>query len=197
MTNNRINGYMLREALKRWDRQRKITSKMFNSCLFTFQGDKKPSAISIMEQFQVADRNYARLQELQQEYNHNVSVTLRNTNNTQETMQLSLAVKLVGGAGRIEKMWSDSIGEKEDRYSRYERQTQRSKDVDYATRTISEGDCMTYANAASQYRSDLVSAIARANTTDYNAASISDAEFNTLFGDITNITTTSSQGVNR
>ena len=181
-TTRAINGYMIREALKRCERQRKNASQMFNPSLYAFNGETKIAPVAIMEQFQVADRNYAKLQELQQRYNQNVSINVRNGNGSNETITLSLAVKLVGGAGRIEKMWSDSIVPKSDRYSRYDdAQPSRSKDTEYSIRQISESDCLNYANQAGQYRSNLVSAIATANTTTFNVE-MSDSEYNTLFG---------------
>jgi hypothetical protein len=177
-----VNGYTIREALKRWERQRTIASKLFNDCLYRFKDDtNKQSPQDVMQQFQQADTNYAKLQDIQQDYNRNTTVTIGG-----EQMRMSLAVKLIGGAGRIEKMWSDSLGHnKQDRYSSYRsgEPLQRSKEVEYAVRQITEKECLQQVQFSSQYASNLRSAIALANTTSVTLTTITDQEFRTLFGD--------------
>ena len=177
VSGKKVNGFMLREALKRWENQRSLASSMFNDSIYVFENEAKTGPLALMEQFQQADRNYARLQELQQTYNNNIKVTVGG-----ETITLSLAVKLVGGAGRIEKMWRQTVLPKTDRYSYNERQTTRSKDTEYAQRAITQDECLKMATQASKYATQLRSAIAAANSTDYSL-SITDAEYNTLFGE--------------
>lgn len=185
--NRQVNGYLIREALKRWERQRSIASQVFNDSLYKFSDDTKPSPTEVMQQFQQADANYAKLQDLQQEYNRNVTLTIGG-----ESMRLSLAVKLIGGAGRTEKMWSSTLtGAKTDRYSyQQERIHERSKDVERAKPQLSQKQCLEYASTATQYTSNLRAAIALANTTQMAAANFSEQEFRTLFGDLP-ITTSS------
>lgn len=184
-----INGYILRDALQRWDRKRTLATKMFPSSFYKFEGDSKPSPNTIMEQFLEADRNYARIQEIQQRYNSFVTVTIQD-----ETISLSLAVKLISGAGRAEKMWANSIELKSKRYSYDDDvETTRSKDTIYANRTMSEEACLEKAEQASRNASNLRTAIAQANATSVsllNAAfndgkgmGVSSEEFKTLFID--------------
>lgn len=154
-----ITGYYLREEIKRATIERDTAAAQFNDSLSMFPGETKLSPKSIMERFQAADRRLAELEVAQQRYNSLVTVNVEGV-----SMTLGLAVKLVGGAGRREKMWRDAALNKKDRYS-YDSERRRSKDDIYATRTISVGEATDEAVRSGKYASALRTAIATGNNT--------------------------------
>lgn len=156
-----INGYQLREAIKRWILQRDAAATAFNDSLYSFGDEEKEGPEKVMENFDKADRNLARLEELQQLYNQSV---LCNVQGKQVT--LALCVKLVGGAGRREKMWRESAVGKKDRYSYRDENRERDNTKEYAKRTLSVIDCSQQAQLAAKYASAIRNAIARGNSTD-------------------------------
>lgn len=160
-----VNGYQIREALKRWNNARNLANQQFSSSVYVFANDEKLSLTEVARQYQEADENYARLQELQQWYNSRVTCEYRDMNGQRRNSTLALAVKLVGGAGRLEKIWRESCTEKTDRYS-YRGDLQRDKNTEYAQRSISVRDAMAQSEIASRYAMTLRQAIARANTTN-------------------------------
>lgn len=172
-----INGYQIREAIKRWMLQRDTFQSQFKDSLFAFENDAKNPPLKIMNLFEAADYNVARLESIQQRFNQIVNVTVQ-----KDTMPLTMAVKLVGGAGRREKLWRDAAIPKKDRYS-YRDDTSRSKDNEYARSTITQEVAVQQSQDASRYASAIRNAIARGNSTDVNIESLdlTEDEFKLLF----------------
>ena len=160
----KINGYQLREAIKRWLLQRDAASQMFKDSLFSFQGEEKDDPAKMMADFIVADRNVARLEETQQIYNQAVICSVQ-----AERLTLALCVKLVGGAGRQEKMWREAAVGKKERYAYREESRERDKDKEYATPALSIQQYSEQSRVAAKYASGLRNAIARGNATDVDA----------------------------
>lgn len=164
-----INGYRIREALKQWHNRRQIASTQYNTSLYYFEGEDHLPLVQVVKNFRLADENYAKLQELQQWYNARVMVETKNADGKPVMMSLSYAVKVLGGAGRIEKMWRDACSDKQDRYgSSYGRDRERDKDKEYAKRSVSIPEATNLVEAASRYSMFLRSEIARANNTSVN-----------------------------
>lgn len=93
-------GWQLKEALGAWELRKKSAEKLFPESLHTFKGETKDRPESIVGDFLKAEQAIARLQVAQMRYNLTVKVKVLD-----ETMTLAEAIKLVGGAGRVEKMW--------------------------------------------------------------------------------------------
>lgn len=163
-----ITGFALREAIKRFEMMRETSSKQWSDSLFVFENDKdKVSPDDLMKTYQGAERAVAALQTCQARYNIQVKVRVLS-----EEMTLAEAVKLVGGAGRMEKMWkSHATNTGGDRYSRSE--TSRSKDNEYAKRSISIKDALKRATEAAKYAGAVRAAIAEGNSTKVTLSSIS------------------------
>jgi hypothetical protein len=163
-----ITGFALREAIKRFEMLRETASKQWNDSLFIFDGDKdKTLPEELMKNYREAERAVAALQTCQARFNIQVKVKVLN-----EEMTLAEAVKLVGGAGRMEKMWkSHATNTGTDRYSRSE--MARSKDSDYAKRSISVKDCLKRATEAAKFAGAVRAAIAEGNSTKVSLSSIS------------------------
>jgi hypothetical protein len=174
----KINGYQLREGIKRWLLQRDAASQLFKDSLFSFQGEKKDGPERVMADFIAADRNVARLEELQQLYNQAVTCSV-----LAERLTLALCVKLVGGAGRQEKMWREAAVGKKERYSYREESRERDKDKEYATPALSIKEYSEKSRLAAKYASALRNAIARGNATDIDTEklSLTAEEYKTLF----------------
>jgi len=152
-----VTGYDLREALKRWTLRKDTASRQFNNTIFAFDDENKPSPTSVAQDFTKADCAVALLQEAQQRYNLAVQITVKG-----QSMSLAMAVKSIGGAGRLEKMWRFATTDTgRDRYSI--RETTRRADDIVARRVISPEECMEKADAAARFASALRSAVASAN----------------------------------
>lgn len=160
-----VNGYELREAMKRWNTLRNIAAAQHKDSIFVFEGDENLTLDKVVANFVEADNAYSKLQEVQQWYNGLVQVNYKGLDSKPVTSTLAFAVKAVGGAGRIEKMWRDACSEKQDRYGGYRQERERDPSKTYAKRAVPIAEAMTKADAASKYAMTLRQAIARANTT--------------------------------
>ena len=168
-----VTGYQLREALKRWQLKLDTSAKQFKESLYQFDEDQgaqgenfNPSALS--SQFEVADAAIATLEAAQQRYNQQVEVNILG-----EKMPLAVAIKRVGGAGRLEKMWRGVASDTgRDRYSY--REMTRDKDQIRAKRTISVQDSIKFADEAARKAGALRSAIATANNTKVDLSEVTD-----------------------
>lgn len=158
MEQRTINGYQIREALKRWRIRHEVSDKQFSESLFVFKSEDKLPPDKVIEDFKKADEAIALLETIQQGYNRQISMTVLG-----RAMTLDLAVKLVGGAGRVEKMWrtaATSTGR--DRYS--SREMSRRADEEYAQRVVPQDQASLKADEAARYASALRAAIAEANS---------------------------------
>jgi hypothetical protein len=179
MSGETVNGYQLREAIKRWMLQRDSTSSSFNESLYAFEGESKEGPETVMANFEAADRNLARLEELQQLYNQSVLCNVQG-----QQITLALCVKMVGGAGRREKMWREAAVPKKDRYSyREDPVRERDNTKEYSKRTLTVQQCSEQSQKAAKYASAIRNAIARGNATDVTCEKLhlTEAEYITLF----------------
>ena len=182
-----LNGYMLREAIKRWIMRRDTASKQFGSSLFQFDEDyeggqipedNNPLAISSV--FKKADDAVAKLETLQQAYNLKVPVKLRG-----QTVTLSYAVKRVGGAGRIDKMWrSAAVDDGTERH--YSRQITRQDGERRARKMVTMPIALGQSDDSARFAGEIRAAIAQANSTeiplsDLSLAGISAPDVEELF----------------
>jgi hypothetical protein len=154
----KVTGNQLREALRRAVFRRDIWEKQFNDSLFAFKGEEKATPDEVVRNFEQADNQVAAIQDLQQQFNQQVTVPLEGREVT-----LSLAIKLVGGAGRREKMWRTAAsGGEKDRYAGYNRS--RNKDTEEATLRVPQAEALKLADRAARYASALREAIALGNS---------------------------------
>jgi hypothetical protein len=166
MAAKEVNGYQLREALKRWKVRKDVADKQFKDCLYGFKDDEagKPTPQAVAENYQKADFAIAKIQELQQAFNAQTQIEVGG-----KRMTLSLAIKLVGGAGRLENMWRSAATDtgRETRYG-YDRQMSRKADEEYARRRVKVEEAIKHSDQAAQYAASLRSAIATANSKTIN-----------------------------
>ncbi len=175
----KINGYQIREAIKRWMLQRDTFQSQFKDSLYVFEGDEsKNSPQSLMADFTKADENVAMLESTQQQFNQIVKVNIQ-----EKTLSLAMAVKLVGGAGRREKLWREAAVPKKDKYSYRSDEKTRDKDTEYAKPVISQSQAVQFSQNAGRFASALRNAIAIGNSQSVNIESLdlSEEEYKTLF----------------
>lgn len=159
----KVTGYQLREALRNWHTRLDVLNKQFRESLWQFPDSEQPADFkpdTLAAQFAQADDTVAALENAQQVYNQKITVTIAG-----RKVPLSYAVKRVGGAGRLEKMWRWAATDNgRDRYSY--RETSRKSDEVYAKRMASMNDCVRAAEKTASLASELRSAIAAANATE-------------------------------
>lgn len=153
----KVTGYKFQHALRELAHTRDIAAGQFDDCLKVFPGESKLHPTTVMIRFQAAEAQIAKLQTAQADYNLQVQVRVLD-----QTMPLSEAVKLVGGAGRAEKMWRDVAAPKKDRYGSDTRDTTSI----VAQRTISTEEAAAEAKKAARWASALREAIQVGNATE-------------------------------
>jgi hypothetical protein len=154
-----ITGYKLKEALKMASLEKETVLTQFDETLYAFKGEKKPSPEEISDRVSYLETKIATLQTAQSQYNLNIMVSVQG-----EEMSLQQAIKMVGGAGRLSKMWrSAAKGSKRDRWERQSSVT-RKTDEEIALPTITKQDTMQRAKEAELFASRLRSAISTGNT---------------------------------
>ena len=161
-----VTGFQIRELIRRFEMVSEASSKQWGESLFVFEGDEKTGPEEIMKSYKDAERKVAAIQTAQMRYNLQVKVKVLD-----EEMTLAEAVKMVGGAGRAEKMWkSHAINTGRESYSRIE--SSRPKDSEFAKRSVSVKECLKNANESAKFAGALRAAIAEGNSTKVDVASI-------------------------
>jgi hypothetical protein len=173
----KINGYQLREAIKRLSLSRDAFLSQFKDSLYTFEKEQTNlSPIKLMYLLEKAEYQTAIVEEAQQKFNQIVTVSVQN-----ETMTLARAVKLVGGAARREKLWKEVIVPK-NRYGLLEPvMLTRNKDSEYAIPTISKEEALLQSHDASIFASSLRNAIAKGNNAEIERIGIKEEQFQNIF----------------
>jgi len=157
-----VTGYKLMQALKEAAFAKETAEQVFDDSLWKFEGEQKISPEVAMEAYKVAETRFATLQAAQGVYNQSIFITISGKN-----IPLALAVKLVGGAGRMEKKWREAAKIKTDKHSLFDDRQYRKRDegTEYAKKTISPKDAAEQAKKAAKYASALREAIQVANAT--------------------------------
>jgi len=162
----KVTGYLLREAIKQHELRRDTSAKAFDGSLKKFPDEEKDSPVEIVESFSKAEQAIASLQEAQMRYNLAVTVEIMGQGpypTDKVKMSLAKAIKLVGGAGRIEKMWRSATGPKKDRYGYSGSDDEMDPTRIRAVATIKSADAIKQASRAGKVAGNLRAAIATAN----------------------------------
>ena len=166
----KVTGYKLRETIRTWELRRKMAGDNFDKSLHAFEGEAK-DPYSVVRSFQHADEAVANLQTAQAMYNLSIKVEVLG-----EEMTLCEAVKRVGGAGRVEKLWRTAATDKKDRYG-YDRELVRNADEVRAKRTITLQQAGEMAAKAAKWAGALRAAIAVANSEEIEVEGLNPALF--------------------
>lgn len=159
----KVTGYLLREAIRKWELRRDSAANMFNESLHKFDGEDKLSPDEVSARFTNAEESVSKLQEAQARYNLLVKVSVQNRNIT-----LLEAVKRIGGAGRSEKMWRTATSPKKDPYS-YRDNTERDNSKERAKSVLSTEEREDRAHKAAAFAGIVRAAIATGNGTEVDS----------------------------
>lgn len=158
----KVTGHILKDAVKRAVMMRDTTASLFDGSVHAFEDDEeKESPLVVADRFAVWDTEVAKLQTAQARYNLMVEVEVEG-----RTMTLCEAIKRVGGAGRLEKMWRSVAGVKKDRYSYRDESLTRDPNEIRAKRQVTQAGALKLANTAAKYAAALRAAIAKGNLTE-------------------------------
>jgi hypothetical protein len=154
----KVNGYELREAIKRWTLKRDSLLSQFPEVLTKFPGDMVPTPGEVAAQLLEAERAICQLQGAQQVYNNGATVKLADG----QVVTVSVAVKYQGGLARLEKLWK-SAGVAHKHYSYESPRTTRDPNMVHAERQVSYQEATNQALAIARQIGDLKIAVAEAN----------------------------------
>ena len=150
-------GYMLQQSIRECTEERDLADSRFEGSLKAFPDEDKPSPLKLAEEIDAAERRIALLQTAQARYNLAVSVEIDG-----RSAPLQEAVKLLGGAQRVEKKWRDAVKEEVDRYGG----SVRDKDSIVAVRQVNSAQCADLARGAAKRVRAIHYAIQKGNATE-------------------------------
>lgn len=160
----RVTGYRLREALRKWQRQRDAFSGQFSDSLLAFKGEEKPKPDELAEQIMKCERAMADLQSAQAAYNLAVRVPVEGYGSL---LTLLDCVKRIGGYERLVTMWTNAAKSKKSRYVSFtDNPGLRDADKLVAQRTITYEEAARRAAQADRARVAFVEALAVGNATE-------------------------------
>ena len=167
-----VTGYRFKEAIKMAGLELDAVRSTFDESLFVFAGDEREDPVAIAKTIEQLESQVAMLQTAQAEYNLAVAVSVKDTDGNKIDMSLGAAIRLVGGMGRLAKMWRTAArGKIRDRWDRQRVET-RSKDLDVAQPTVPKRDALNLAKQYERFASALMNAIAVGNTTKLDIAGV-------------------------
>jgi hypothetical protein len=152
-----LTGFSIREALRRWELKRDAASSLFDGSLKKFFGEEKMHPLALMKNFQQADAIIAKLQVAQDMYNLAVTVEVQG-----QMITLAEAVKLIGAAGRREKMWRTAAVPKKERYQMSTDEV-RKDDETRPVQVMKIEEMLSEADTAARYAAALRFATAQGN----------------------------------
>lgn len=156
----KINGYEIREAIRRQELRREAYEKTFSRSLYKFESDEVPLPQEAMKQIVECEDAIAKLQAHQSRYNLIIETTING-----KTLTLCEAIKRIGGAGRAEKMWRDYATEKNrSRYGYTDIPDVKRQGEEHSKRALSISSTTKLATEAAEYAGALRSAIAFGNS---------------------------------
>lgn len=162
MSEVEVTGYKLRAALKKAEIVKDSLYQRFPHSLFAFEGEtgeeKEPKKIA--DQIKKVEDRIAKIQTAQAYYNWNVSVMVDG-----KAISLMQAIKSLGGAGRLEKLWK-SVSKGKTGLGRYREddvELERREEVTRANPTLNRSQALELAVNAADYAARLRAAIAEGN----------------------------------
>lgn len=156
----KITGYKLQHTIREASAELVVLVSQFEDSFMAFPDDEKPHPKDLYQKYLALEEKITKLQTLQGQYNLTVEVTVQD-----KSMTLAQAVKLVGGAGRGEKLWRSKAKIHKDRYS-IRSEEYRDKDHVYARRVMTPEECLAEAKLASKWAAALREAIQIGNATE-------------------------------
>lgn len=156
-----VTGFLIREAIKRWELRRDAAAAQFDDSLTKFKEEEKQHPTDVSAAVELAEQAVARLETAQTKYNMTVMVEVQG-----KKMTLCEAIKRLGGASRVEKMWRKAATPAKGRYDYLTPTTERDPTKDRAVATMLKKDMVDRANKAAVVTGSLRAAIAKGNGTE-------------------------------
>jgi hypothetical protein len=157
----KITGYKLQHKLKELEQLKEVFAQQFNDNIMQFESqNEKLELPEVFGDYTAVEKRISKLQAAQCAYNMAVKVNVLG-----DSMSLLEAVKLIGGAGRSEKMWKDVVKGNRSRHHGYGEQT-RDKTSEYAVRSVTIGDSVKFAQQAAKIAGALREAIQTGNANE-------------------------------
>lgn len=155
----KVTGHRLKESIKFHQLHLNAAKEQFTPSLHAFADEVKSAPESIDDKIFGAERAIARLQTAQSWYNLQVFCCIQESH---ETITLSEAIKVIGGAGRREARWRSASTPEVDRYRSHMAPT-RDANQTVAQRTVSYEYALEKSVLCAKFASQLRVAIAQAN----------------------------------
>lgn len=162
----KVTGSLLKSHIKITAMKISTLDTVFEESLFAFEEESKRSPVDIAKEILDLEKKLALLQTAQKAYNLVVTLELKEGETT-EDITLQQAINVIGGYGRLSKLWRDVVGKKKDRYSYNDRMEQtRKSDEERATPTISREDAFKLFEISETNAASLRAVIGVANNTE-------------------------------
>ncbi len=160
----KVNGYKIQQALREAEQIRVVLTRRFQDSRHYFPGPgvEPPNLSVLMKDVIDVEARICMLQSVQTLYNTRVVVKVASAPGVNS---LLIAVKAVGGLGRVEKLWRETAAPKQDRYDSYRDNTRKQDDI-VRQDSMKPERALEHAKAASRRASDIREAIAVANATE-------------------------------
>lgn len=100
----RVNGYKLQHAIKELKEKRGVLFAVFDDCTRKFKDETKRDPGVVASEIEECEAAIVALQAAQALYNSSVAVELFG-----QKVPLLIAIKMVGGLGRVEGIWRDVV----------------------------------------------------------------------------------------
>ena len=158
-----VTGHQLKEIIHLKQLELLTIQTQFEDSLFKFEGEEKEHPADVVTQIQKLEHEIATLQTAQGYYNDVVTVTIEGL---KDPVKLAYAIKAVGGAGRVAKMWRLAAqGKRRDRWDRMQAETRRT-DEEKARPIMEWKEALKKAKEAEKFAGSMRSAIATGNTNE-------------------------------
>lgn len=149
-------GIDLQAAISFWEKKRDLAKLEFGDSFEKYPSESKPTPDSVMMNFLTAEEAVAALQSALVAYNQMIQVEIGG-----DSMTLTNAIKLVGGAGRAEAMWRDAAKPRRNPYA----DMALDNDKTYPHPTMTLAAIQERATSAAKYAAQLRRAISAASAT--------------------------------
>ena len=164
----KVNGYMLKEALRVWSEEIEMLTERFENSLQYYPSDKEiPDLEEIYQKLMKAYRAKALLESYQQQYNLQIGkIKANKAYLAEEEISLSVAIKLIPGLGAMNNLWKKAATVGENKVLAYRLgglKESRAKDTEYPVKTMNEKNCFYFSKEITKFVSQLRSSIALKN----------------------------------
>lgn len=165
----KVTGTQLKTALNTWSERKSALEKLLKDNVWSFEpvSENSPkNIVNIQNHLAKAVEAVCSLQEAQQLYNAQISVTVKDADGNPKFVSLSFAVKMVGELGAMKAQWRriSLDNGREDRYSRT--QLQRSADELFAKKTVSDEVAYKISSDLGKQAGEYRDAMARGNASE-------------------------------